>query len=132
MKKLDIWVFTTETIEERMRDGEKWTEDDFQTNYYNRTSLYPNPYAYFASEEEATEAWEKEQASDAYHQQGYNSRLIFYTVLEFERREYELDELPATLDKETLQRIVEHEDACDIEALGTKFSPSEEDDEEEE
>lgn len=129
--KISIWVFTSETIETRACAG-RWTSDDFCENYFNQTTLEPFAYDYFATEEEAMKAWRKEKADGAYRQQGYVTELIFYTVLQLERREYDVDEIPTPLTKEKLQDIVENNDVVEIEFLGEKISDSEEEEEEEE
>ena len=128
--KISVWVFTSETIEERA-GTEQWTADDFVAAYNNRTTLEPFAYDYFATEEEAMEAWRKEEADGAYRQRGYISELIFFNVLELERREYDVDEIPTPLTKEKLQDIVENNDIVDLELIDTKISDSEEEEEEE-
>lgn len=129
--KISIWVFTSETIETRACAG-RWTSDDFCENYFNQTTLDPFAYGYFATEEEAMKAWRKEKADGAYRQQGYVTELIFYTVLQLERRDYDVDNVPPKLTKEALQTIVEENEATDFEFIDTKISDSEEEEEEEE
>ena len=122
--KISIWVFKSETIETRACAG-KWTSDDFRENYFNQTTLEPFAYDYFATEEEAMKAWRKEKADGAYRQRGYTSELIFFNVLELERRDYDVDNVLPKLTKEALQTIVEENEATDFEFIDTKISNGE-------
>lgn len=123
--KISVWVFTSETIEERTDTGQ-WTADDFMVAYHNETTLDPFVYDYFATEAEAMEAWRKEEADGAYRQRGYTSELIFFNALELERRDYDVDNVPPKLTKEALQTIVEENEAIDFESIDTKISDDEE------
>lgn len=123
--KISVWVFTSEIIETRACAG-RWTSDDFRENYFNQTTLDPFVYDYFATEAEAMKAWRKEEADGAYRQRGYTSELIFFNVLELERRDYDVDNVPPKLTKETLQTIVEENEATDFEFIDTKISDGEE------
>lgn len=123
--KISVWVFTSETIEERA-GTEQWTADDFVDAYNNQTTLEPFVYDYFATEAEAMKAWRKAEADEAYRQRGYTSELIFFNVLELERRDYDVDNVPPKLTKETLQTIVEENEATDFEFIDTKISDGEE------
>lgn len=122
--KISVWVFTSETIEERTDTGQ-WTADDFVNAYNNQTTLEPFVYDYFATEAEAMKAWRKEEADGAYRQRGYTSELIFFNVLELERRDYDVDNVPSKLTKEALQTIVEENEATDFEFIDTKISDGE-------
>lgn len=122
--KISVWVFTSETIEERAGTGQ-WTADDFVDAYNNETTLEPFVYDYFATEAEAMKAWRKEEADGAYRQRGYISELIFFNVLELERRDYDVDNVPPKLTKEALQTIVEENEATDLEFIDTKISDGE-------
>lgn len=122
--KISIWVFTSETIETRACAG-RWTSDDFCENYFNQTTLEPFVYDYFATEAEAMKAWRKEEADGAYRQRGYTSELIFFNVLDLERRDYDVDNVPPKLTKEALQTIVEENEATDFEFIDTKISDGE-------
>lgn len=123
--KISVWVFTSETVEERTDTG-RWTADDFMVAYHNETTLDPFVYDYFATEAEAMEAWRKEEADGAYRQRGYTSELIYFNVLELERRDYDVDNVPPKLTKEALQTIVEDNEAIDFEFIDTKISDDEE------
>lgn len=122
--KISVWVFTSETIEERA-GTRQWTADDFVDAYNNQTTLEPFVYDYFATEAEAMKAWRKEEADGAYRQRGYTSELIFFNVLELERRDYDVDNVPPKLTKEALQTIVEENEATDFEFIDTKISDGE-------